>query len=295
MHELRALGERLLEVVDDRQLLVVDLDQVDGLLRDLGRERRHGGDEIALVAHVLLAEQVAILDEVAVEHVGDVLVRRDGEHAGQRLGLRRVEPRDAAMRHARELELRVEHARQGQVGRVAAGSRDLVGAVCTDEAPLGNGRQHCLLEIVRTNAILACVRCRTSRASPARGRGRTPRRAPWRRPRRRASGLPLRCSQSLCRQPSRYASESVAPRRIAASSIAIMKRASSAALAVCSPSLAVTSEGRSRQYVTRNSATAELYALARAGARRHPSSDGLRERGRCPILSARRTTRGSRR
>jgi hypothetical protein len=32
-------------------------------------------------------------------------------------------------------------------------------------------------------------------------------------------------------------------------------------LAVCPPSLAVTSDGRSRQYVTRNSDTAELYAL----------------------------------
>src|SRR4051794_1315365 len=48
---------------------------------------------------------------------------------------------------------------------------------------------------------------------------------------------------------------------MAASSIATMKRASSATLAVCSPSRAVTSDGRSRQYVTRNSATGELYAL----------------------------------
>jgi nitronate monooxygenase len=45
-----------------------------------------------------------------------------------------------------------------------------------------------------------------------------------------------------------------------------MKRASSCALAVRSPSLAVTSDGRSRQYVTRNSDTAELYALGWAGA-----------------------------
>ena len=93
MHERRAVGERLLEVVDDRrQRLVVDLDQVDGLLRDLGRERGHRGHEVALVAHDVLAEQVAVLDEVAVEDVGDVLVGDHGEHAGQRLGLGRVEP-----------------------------------------------------------------------------------------------------------------------------------------------------------------------------------------------------------
>jgi hypothetical protein len=36
-------------------------------------------------------------------------------------------------------------------------------------------------------------------------------------------------------------------------------------LAVWSPCRAVTSDGRSRQYVTRNSATAELYALDSSG------------------------------
>ena len=146
VHERRVGRQRGLEVVDDRQLLVLDLDQVDGLLRDLGRERRDGRDGVTLVAHVLLAEEVAILHEVAVEHVRHVGVGRDGEHAGERLRLGRVEPRDAAVRHAGELELRVQHAREVQVGRVAAGARDLVRAVCADEAPLGNGRQHCLLE-----------------------------------------------------------------------------------------------------------------------------------------------------
>ena len=145
MHELAA-RERFLEVVDDRQLLVVDLDQVDRLLRDLRRDRRDGGHEVALVAHVLLAEQAAVLREVAVQHVRHVLVRRHGQHARQRLGLGCVEPRDAAVGHAGELELRMQHAREGQVGRVAARARDLVWAVCPDEAPLGNGRQHCLLD-----------------------------------------------------------------------------------------------------------------------------------------------------
>ena len=164
VHERRVGRQRGLDVVDDRQLLVLDLDQVDGLLRDLGRERGDGRDGVALVAHVLLAEEVAILHEVAVEHVRHVGVGRDGEHAGERLRLGRVEPRDAAVRHAGELELRVQHAREVQVGRVAARARDLVRAVCADEAPLGNGRQHCLLGIVRANAIVLGVRCRTSRA-----------------------------------------------------------------------------------------------------------------------------------
>ena len=58
VHERRTGSERCLEVVDDRQLLVVDLDEVDGLLGDLRRERRDGGHDLALEAHVLLGEQV---------------------------------------------------------------------------------------------------------------------------------------------------------------------------------------------------------------------------------------------
>ncbi len=202
VHERRVGRQRGLEVVDDRQLLVLDLDQVDGLLRDLGRERRDGRDGVALVAHVLLAEEVAILHEVAVEDVGHVGVGRDGEHAGERLRLGRVEPRDAAVRHAGELELRVQHAREVQVGRVAAGARDLVRAVCADEAPLLSGRQHCLLESLSEResrsrqlpyaSSISCMRLSANSFSSSCATACAT-----------CSGLPSRSSHSLWRQPSR--------------------------------------------------------------------------------------------
>ena len=61
------------------------------LRRDLRRHRRDGGDDVGLEAHLLLREQAAVLDHLAVEHVGHVLVREDGEHAGQRPRLRGVD------------------------------------------------------------------------------------------------------------------------------------------------------------------------------------------------------------
>ena len=202
VHEWRVGSQRGLEVVDHRQLLVLDLDQVDGLLCDLGRERGHRGDRVPLVAHVLLAEQAAVLHEVPVQHVWHVGVRRHGEHAGQGLGLGGVEPRDAAVRHTGELELRVQHAREVQVGRVASGARDLVRAVCTDEAPLGNGRQHCLLESLSGRdpsarqlpyeSSISCTRVSPNSLSSSFATACAT-----------SSGLPPRSSQSLWRQPSR--------------------------------------------------------------------------------------------
>ena len=57
VHERRAGGQRRLEVVDDRQRLVVDLDQVDRLLGDLGRDRGDRGDDLALEADDVLANR----------------------------------------------------------------------------------------------------------------------------------------------------------------------------------------------------------------------------------------------
>ena len=60
---------------------------------DLGRQRGDGRDDVALEAHALAREEPAVLDEVAVEDVRDVLVREHGEHARQRprAGSRRCE------------------------------------------------------------------------------------------------------------------------------------------------------------------------------------------------------------
>ena len=81
VHQRRASGQRGLDVVDDRERLDVDLDQVARALRDLGRRRGHSGDDLALEADVLLREQPAILDVATVLEVGGVLVCNDGEDA----------------------------------------------------------------------------------------------------------------------------------------------------------------------------------------------------------------------
>ena len=93
------------------QRLVVDLDQRGGLLGDLGGRRGDAGDDVALEAHRVLREQPPVLDHAAVEDVGHVLVRDDGEHAGQRARLRRVDPRDPRVRVVGVAELRVRAGR----------------------------------------------------------------------------------------------------------------------------------------------------------------------------------------
>ena len=87
MDERRVVGERSLEVGHDGQRLVVDLDQRRGLLGDLRRRRGDAGDDVALEAHRVPREEPPVLDHAAVEHVRDVLVGDDGEHAGQRARL----------------------------------------------------------------------------------------------------------------------------------------------------------------------------------------------------------------
>jgi hypothetical protein len=140
VHERRAGRERLLNVVDDRHRLDVDLDQIAGALGELRRGGGDGGDDLALEAHVLLREQAAILDVAAVLEIGGVRVGHDREDAGQRLGLGRVDARDASRRNVRVAELAVRHARQLEVGRVATEAGHLVLAVLALECPvLDNG------------------------------------------------------------------------------------------------------------------------------------------------------------
>ncbi len=129
----RILRERGLDVADGRQRLVLDLDCSGGLggdLRSQGGDRR---DDVALEAHPLLGEQAAILGEVAVEHVRHVLVGDDGEHARHRAGAAGVDRDDAGVRVVGVAELRVELARQVEIGRVAAGAGDLLLPVRSEE------------------------------------------------------------------------------------------------------------------------------------------------------------------
>ena len=133
VHEWRVVRERRLEVGHDRQRLEVDLDQRRRLAGDLGRQRRDAGDDVALEADGVPGEQAPVLDHPAVEHVGHVLVRDDGEHARERARLRRVDARDPRVRMVGVAERGVELARERQVGRVAACAGHLLLPVRPDE------------------------------------------------------------------------------------------------------------------------------------------------------------------
>ena len=139
----RVVGERGLDVAHGRQRLVLHLDRRGRLGGDLRRQRGDGGDDVALEAHVVPREQQAVLDEVAVQHVGDVLVGEDGEHARQRPRAGRVDREDPRVRVVGVAELRVELPGQAQVGRVPAGAGDLLLPVRPQErGPLGLGDAH---------------------------------------------------------------------------------------------------------------------------------------------------------
>ena len=129
-----ALGrERRLEVGDDGKRLELDLDERSRLARDLGRQRRDAGDDVALEADRVAGEQPPVLDHPAVEDVGDVLVRDDGEHTRERAGLRRVDADDARVGMVGVAERRVGLAREREVGRVAARAGHLLAPVRADE------------------------------------------------------------------------------------------------------------------------------------------------------------------
>ena len=61
VHELGVVVHRGLEVDDGRKGLVVDRDQAGRLLGDLGRDRGHAGDDVALPANLLLREEPPVL------------------------------------------------------------------------------------------------------------------------------------------------------------------------------------------------------------------------------------------
>ena len=88
-----------------------------------GVSRGDPGDDVALEADGVAREEPPVLHHAAVEDVGDVLVRDDGDHARERPRLRGVDPRDPRVRVVGVAERRVELAREREVGRVPARAR----------------------------------------------------------------------------------------------------------------------------------------------------------------------------
>jgi hypothetical protein len=124
----RALGQRGLGVVQRRQLLVFDLDQLDRVGRHVAVVRDHEHDLLVLEQHLALGEHrldIAREGRHVVQVQGlQVLGREHGPHARQRLGFRGIDRLDTRVAVLAAHEVAEQHARQLQVIDVVASALD---------------------------------------------------------------------------------------------------------------------------------------------------------------------------
>ena len=117
---------RLFGIEDGLENLVLDLDQIDGLLGDVDRLGRDSGDGLAEMTHDVLGDDV-LVDDVQPELVVEVVTGEDGVNTLQRLGFRGVDAQDPRARVRAALDLRVQHAGQEQVAGVQRVAGELAG------------------------------------------------------------------------------------------------------------------------------------------------------------------------
>ena len=115
--------------IGDRQHLVLDLDQVERLLRDGQLVRRHGGHRLAGEDHPVDGEHRVRARRRLLLELGDVGRRQDGPHAGQRLGPARVDAEDAGVRVGAPQELGVQKPSRLEIRHVLDLPRHLLRAV----------------------------------------------------------------------------------------------------------------------------------------------------------------------
>ena len=120
----RVRVHRLERVDDDRERLVLDLDQVRGVGGDIAVGRDDEGDLLVLEQDLAVGEHHL---DVAGEgrHPGEIdaleiLGGQHRKHPRHGLGLRRIDLDDARVRMARAMEVAVQHARQLDVVDVVA-------------------------------------------------------------------------------------------------------------------------------------------------------------------------------
>ena len=98
MDERRARRQRLLRGQHRRQLLVLDLDQLDRLARGLEIDRGDSRDRLADIAHLAAGQRRLVLDERAQMMLAEIGAGDDRLDAGQRQRRRDVVGEDAGMR-----------------------------------------------------------------------------------------------------------------------------------------------------------------------------------------------------
>jgi hypothetical protein len=152
--DVGAFGHRLLDAVDHRQLVVVDLDRlggVDGVLAAVGHDH---GDDLAHVADPVLGHRPVVGDAGVLGRLarigaaghrpgtghgrgplgGDLLAGEHGHHPGQLLGRGGVDRGDVGVGDRAARERQPQHARQGDVVGVAALAGDQLGVLLAHQA-----------------------------------------------------------------------------------------------------------------------------------------------------------------
>src|SRR5262249_10296091 len=117
--ERRAGLHRLIGVEDARQLLPVDLDEIERLFGGVAVDRGDGGDFLADVAYLADGEGILIGEERAPRLFDRVFGGDNAADAAELLRLARVDAADARVREGTAQNLSVQHSRQDDVGDIA--------------------------------------------------------------------------------------------------------------------------------------------------------------------------------
>ncbi|MNX91282.1 hypothetical protein D3C86_1233560 [compost metagenome] len=137
----RALGKRLVDGEDAGQRAVVDLDELEGAVRDLGGLGDHHGHRIAGVTNEAACDQLLVAGDQAVGvGAGNVLGGVDGDHAGQGLGLNRVDAEDLGVGVHAAQDRHVQGVGPREVPAVLGLTRHLAAGVVAADA--GAHRPH---------------------------------------------------------------------------------------------------------------------------------------------------------
>lgn len=141
MHRGRARSECHLDVVHDRERLVVDADQRHRVRGGGVIDGRHSRNRIADAPHLVGTQRGLILqnDAVAVEAL-DVVRRDDCGHAKQYLGRRHVDRDDSRMSNIRPQDAGHQHTRLAMVGQIAEPAENLVLDVRSQAPAIGQRR-----------------------------------------------------------------------------------------------------------------------------------------------------------
>ena len=142
MDEGRLRLQRLLGREDRGQLLVLDLDQVERVARDLFAGRRDGRDFLAGESHHVARQGEPLLVMHAPRHLRPVGTRHHRLHARKGERLRGVDAHDAGMRVGAAQHLPVQHAGELDVACVLRSPQHLGAGIDLGHRPAQRGCIH---------------------------------------------------------------------------------------------------------------------------------------------------------